>query len=80
MSNANGVTGMATEIQYRPGFEQQARALQALLRQGVPISESPYLRADVQLRLALGKDARSVAALVVAQQPAPLRVAAAVVQ
>lgn len=80
LTNEAGFRLATTEIQYRPGFEPQARALQALLRQGVPISESPRLRADVQVRLALGKDARSVAALVVAQQPAPLRVAAAAEQ
>lgn len=77
LTNEAGFRLPTTEIQYRPGFEQQARALQALLRPSVPISESPRLRSDVQVRLALGKDATSVAALVVAQQPAPLRVAVA---
>lgn len=76
LTNEQGFRLDSTEIQYRPGFEQQARALQALLRPGVPMSESPRLRFDVQVRLALGKDVKSVAALVVAQQT-PLRVAAA---
>lgn len=77
LTNEAGFHLATTEIQYRSGFEQQARALQALLRPRVPISESPRLRTDVQVRLALGKDAKSVAALVVAQQPTPLRIAVA---
>lgn len=80
LTNEQGFRLDSTEIQYRPGFEEQARALQALLRPGVPMSESPRLRFDVQVRLALGKDVKSVAALVVAQQPTPMRVAAAQVK
>lgn len=59
-----------TEIQYRPGFEVQARELQIILRPGVPMVASSQLRSDVQVRLALGKDAKSSSELV-AQTPSP---------
>lgn len=52
-----------TEIQYRPGYEAQANALQTTLRGGIPLVASNTLRADVQVRLLLGKDVRSVAEL-----------------
>lgn len=58
----------ATEIQYRPGFEPQARDLQASLRAGIPLVASAHLRADVKLRLLLGKDVKTVTE-VVAQAP-----------
>ena len=74
LTNAPNFRLRTTEIQYRPGFEPQARALQGLLRQGVPIAESSRLRHDVQVRLTLGKDATSTAALV-AQGGSPMRVA-----
>lgn len=52
-----------TEIQYRPGFEQQAKGLQALLAgKGVP-AQTTRLRQDVELRLVLGHDLRQPAAL-----------------
>lgn len=60
----------ATEIQYRPGYEPQARQLQTELRPGVAVVPSVLLRADVQLRLALGRDVRSSAELV-ARAPSP---------
>lgn len=60
----------ATEIQYRPGFEVQARELQTALRPGVPVVASSRLRSDVQVRLALGKDVKSSSELV-AQPPSP---------
>lgn len=50
----------ATQILYRPGFKPQAQALQATLRKGVPIAPSVALRADVQMRLVLGKDVLKV--------------------
>lgn len=53
----------ATEIQYRPGYEMQAGALQTTLRSGIPLVASHTLRADVQVRLVLGRDIRSVAEL-----------------
>lgn len=63
-----------TEIQYRPGFEAQARELQIVLRPGVPMVASSQLRSDVQVRLALGKDAKSSSELV-AQASSPRTVA-----
>jgi Tfp pilus assembly protein PilF len=59
----------ATEIQYRPGFEPQARDLQTTLRAGIPLIASQRLRPDVQVRLLLGKDVKSVAELVVQVLP-----------
>lgn len=69
----------ATEIQYRPGFEPQARDLQTALRRGIPLVASTQLRADVQVRLLLGKDARSATELVAQANPAQseIRLAAA---
>ncbi|MFZ2854086.1 MAG: tetratricopeptide repeat protein [Rhodocyclaceae bacterium] len=61
----------ATEIQYRPGFEPQARDLQTTLRRAIPLVASTQLRADVQVRLLLGKDARSVTELVAQAKPLP---------
>lgn len=60
----------ATEIQYRPGFEPQARDLRTTLRSGIPLVASTQLRADVQVRLLLGKDAKSVTDLVAQANPA----------
>lgn len=59
---------LATEIQYRPGYELQARDLQASLRAGIPLVPSERLRADVKMRLLLGKDVKTVTE-VVAQAP-----------
>jgi len=59
-----------TEIQYRPGFEPLARELQASLRNGIPLVVSTQLRADVHMRLLLGKDVSSVNE-VLAQAPSP---------
>ena len=60
----------ATEIQYRPGFEPQAQELQSVLRPGVRVVASTRLRFDVQVRLALGRDAKSPSELV-ARAPSP---------
>lgn len=62
----------ATEIQYRPGFEPQARGLRAALRADIPLVASQRLRSDVQLRLALGKDVKSVRELVAGAPAAQL--------
>lgn len=69
----------ATEIQYRPGFEPQARDLQTTLRSGIPLVASTKLRADVQVRLLLGKDTKSVSELVAQATPGQpeIRLAAA---
>lgn len=50
----------ASEIQYRPGFETQARKLRLALHSGVPLVASMQLRSDVQVRLLLGQDIRAV--------------------
>lgn len=65
----------ATEIQYRPGFEPQARDLQTTLHPGIPLVASKQLRADIQVRLLLGKDMKSVDVLVAQTLPEQLRVA-----
>lgn len=67
----------ATQIQYRPGSEPQARSLQTALRAGIPLVVSQQLRPDVQVRLLLGKDVKSVAE-VAAQTPATRLAAASV--
>lgn len=77
LTNESGFAVRKTLIQYRPGFEAQALELQNSLRAGVPVLASARLRADVQVRLALGKDAGSPAALLARALP-PLRVADAV--
>lgn len=70
LTNALSYRLPATEIQYRPGFELQARDLQASLREGIPLVASSQLRPDIQVRLLLGKDVKS-ANEVVAQGPSP---------
>lgn len=45
-----------SEIKYRPGFKEEASVLQSLLQPRLPIVESPVLRADIKVRLDLGKD------------------------
>lgn len=57
----------ATTIEYRQGYELQARKLQAMLGQAVPLSESQGLRADVQVRLILGRDLPSMQRLFAAR-------------
>lgn len=74
LTNEPGFAVRKTLIQYRPGFEAQAMELRNSLRAGVPVVASARLRADVQVRLALGKDAGSPAALLARALP-PLRVA-----
>ncbi len=74
LTNEPGFAVRKTLIQYRPGFEAQAMELRNSLRAGVPVVASARLRADVQVRLALGKDAGSSAALLARALP-PLRVA-----
>lgn len=74
LTNEPGFAVRKTLIQYRPGFEAQALELRDSLREGVPVVASARLRADVQVRLALGKDAGSPAALLARALP-PLQVA-----
>ena len=63
-----------TEIQYRPGFEEQARALQLRLAGKGVTASSSRLRQDVEVRVVLGLDVRSVAQLTAAE-PGALRLA-----
>lgn len=69
-----------TEIKYRPGFEPQARSLQATFRGGIPLNATQYLRADVNVRLVLGKDVKSVTELLahVPTEPASFQLARAI--
>jgi tetratricopeptide (TPR) repeat protein len=45
-----------TEIQYRPGYEQQARSLNGLLVKPTRLVASEHLRPSVSLRVVLGRD------------------------
>lgn len=59
-----------TEIQYRPGFEGQARALQALLAGKGIATQSTRLRQDVEVRVVLGMDLRRIPQLAAAESGA----------
>lgn len=61
MTNTANFRLEKTEITYRPGFQKEAYRLQALLQPDIPVIEAAGLRADVKVRLSLGKDtARSL--------------------
>jgi tetratricopeptide (TPR) repeat protein len=79
MTNAMPYDLAATEIQYRPGFEPQARDLQTTLQPGIPMIASTTLRSDVQVRLVLGKNTKAlpeVLAVAAAVLPAAMQLAA----
>lgn len=46
----------ATQIQYRAGYQKEAEKLNAALSRPATLLETDHLRADIQVRLMLGKD------------------------
>lgn len=57
LTNAKPFGRAGTSIEFRPGFEQQARTLQAAIGGKVSLDEAGKLRPHTDLRLVLGKDA-----------------------
>ncbi|HEX5393781.1 MAG TPA: LytR C-terminal domain-containing protein [Rhodocyclaceae bacterium] len=47
---------MQTEIQYRPGYERQARSLNELMARPSRLVASERLRSTVAVRVVLGRD------------------------
>lgn len=63
LTNHTSFEQPATEIHYRAGYEAEAQAMKAKLQRPARTVISDALRADIQVRLVLGKDAPSVSAL-----------------
>lgn len=57
LTNAKPFGRAGTSIEFRPGFEQQARSLQAAIGGKVALEPADKLRPQTDLRLVLGKDA-----------------------
>lgn len=57
LTNARPFGRVATSIEFRPGFEQQARGLQATLGGKALLQQADKLEARTDLRLVLGSDA-----------------------
>lgn len=57
LSNAKPFGRAGTSIEFRPGFEEQARSLQAAIGGKVALETAGTLRPHTDLRLVLGKDA-----------------------
>ena len=57
LTNAKPFGRAATSIEFRPGFEQQARSLQAAIGGKAALQPADKLRPHTDLRLVLGKDA-----------------------
>jgi hypothetical protein len=57
LTNAKPFGRAATSIEFRRGFEQQARGLQATLGGKAVLQQADKLRASTDVRLVLGKDA-----------------------
>lgn len=66
LSNSRPFTQPTTRIDYRPGWEAAAQRLRLALPGEVTVTASRTLRADIDLRLLLGRDLRSGAGHVAA--------------
>jgi len=74
LTNQKPFTLGRTEIQFRPGFQQQAQRLQAALAGKGVLAPSGLLRQDIQVRVVLGKDLRTAAQLAEIEE-VPIRLA-----
>lgn len=70
LTNQRPFNQAATEIQYRGGFQLQAQELKAALAGKPIILESSQLRAGVEIRVVLGRDATPATLLASSQKPA----------
>lgn len=75
LTNRKPYTLARTEIQFRPGFQQQAQSLQAALAGKGVLAQSGLLRRDIHVRVVLGKDVRTTAQLAGIEAGEPLRLA-----
>ncbi|MBZ2208558.1 LytR C-terminal domain-containing protein [Massilia soli] len=80
LTNARPFGRAGTSIEFRPGFEQQARALQAAMGGAAALSPSAALKAHADLRLVLGRDALPALDRDGAAPPGRLLVSAAAAQ
>lgn len=64
-----------TQIQFRPGYQQQAEGLRTALAGKGVLSPSGSLRQDIQVRVVLGKDLRAAPRVAETEVPEPLRLA-----
>ncbi|HZX29803.1 MAG TPA: tetratricopeptide repeat protein [Rhodocyclaceae bacterium] len=64
-----------TQIQFRPGYQQQAEGLRTALAGKGVLSPSASLRQDIQVRVVLGKDLRAAPRLAEGEEPEPIRLA-----
>lgn len=75
LTNQKPFTLARTEIQFRPGFQQQAKSLQSALAGRGVLASSDLLRQDIHVRVVLGKDLRTTAQLAEIEAGKPLRLA-----